>query len=105
MKSFFVLITCIVVVTLPALAQRWEWVYPLPTGNDLFDVQFVNDSVGWAGGAFGTLLKTTDGGNTWRLHDLNRNDAVGRMSWTDSVSGSSKRKSCNAHFGRRTELG
>jgi photosystem II stability/assembly factor-like uncharacterized protein len=102
MKSFFVLITCVIVVTLPALAQRWEWLYPLPTGNDLFDVQFVNDSVGWAGGAFGTLLKTTDGGDTWQMHNLNRNDAVARILFTSEsngwiLAGTADAVSYNAH--------
>jgi photosystem II stability/assembly factor-like uncharacterized protein len=33
--------------------------------DHLFDVDFVNENLGWAVGYFGTVLKTTDGGKTW----------------------------------------
>ncbi|MDP9177190.1 MAG: YCF48-related protein [Gemmatimonadota bacterium] len=32
---------------------------------EINDIVFVNDSVGWAGGAAGTILHTTDRGKTW----------------------------------------
>ena len=38
---------------------------PLPTVNELDAVQFVNDSVGWAVGRQGTIIKTIDGGVNW----------------------------------------
>ena len=33
--------------------------------EDLYGVHFINDQVGWVTGAFGTVLKTTNGGQTW----------------------------------------
>ncbi|MEI7727371.1 MAG: YCF48-related protein, partial [Bacteroidota bacterium] len=47
-----------------AIAQ-WSWVNPLPQGNTIHDVQFVNTSTGFAVGDGGTILKTIDGGYTW----------------------------------------
>ena len=51
--------------TFPLAAQNaWE---PLNTGTtqDLQAVHFVNADVGYAAGAAGTVVKTTDGGATW----------------------------------------
>jgi photosystem II stability/assembly factor-like uncharacterized protein len=42
----------------------WQWGNPLPQGNQLQAMAFAGP-VGYASGAFGTLLKTTDGGTTW----------------------------------------
>src|SRR4051812_39951315 len=42
----------------------WQWGNPLPQGNQLKAMAFTGQT-GYAGGAFGTLLKTTDGGTTW----------------------------------------
>ncbi|MCU0444883.1 MAG: T9SS type A sorting domain-containing protein [Microscillaceae bacterium] len=45
--------------------ETWNVVYTSP--YRLWDIQFVNENIGWAvgGGFFGIILKTTDGGNTW----------------------------------------
>ena len=43
----------------------WEWVNPPVQGGTINAVSFVNSSTGWAVGIGGTILKTTDGGNTW----------------------------------------
>jgi len=45
----------------------WKWVNPLPQGNDLNYVQFVNNDVCYATGDNGTLLKSIDKGLTWNL--------------------------------------
>jgi photosystem II stability/assembly factor-like uncharacterized protein len=57
---------------LPALAPAsvqvgssgWQWGNPLPQGNTLRSISFAGAS-GYAGGDFGTLLRTSDGGSTW----------------------------------------
>ncbi len=45
-----------------------QWV-PItsPTGNNLYQIDFVNDSVGFIGGGGGITLKTTDGGQNWNI--------------------------------------
>src|SRR5688572_13901451 len=42
----------------------WTWGSPRPQGEDLNAVAFAGQT-GYAAGAFGTLLKTTDGGRSW----------------------------------------
>jgi photosystem II stability/assembly factor-like uncharacterized protein len=52
-------------VTAPAIAPRWE---PQTSGVTarLRGVSAVTDRVAWASGAGGTVLRTADGGATWR---------------------------------------
>ena len=56
----------------------WKWQNPLPTGNFISDVQFLGDQTGWAVG-LGTILKTSNGGQSW----LNQNKVTG--AWLISV--------------------
>jgi photosystem II stability/assembly factor-like uncharacterized protein len=44
---------------------QWFWQNPLPQGNTLNDVCFVDENTGWAAGGKGTFLKTNDGGLNW----------------------------------------
>ena len=39
----------------------------VPTRATLNSVSFANKNIGWAAGHWGTILKTTDGGETWTL--------------------------------------
>ncbi|NOS84462.1 MAG: T9SS type A sorting domain-containing protein [Ignavibacteria bacterium] len=43
------------------------WQHPLPTGNDLEAVKFINQQTGIAVGAAGTIMKTTNGGMNWEV--------------------------------------
>ena len=43
----------------------FEWQNPLPQGNGLRSVSFTDANTGTAVGYLGTILRTTDGGETW----------------------------------------
>jgi photosystem II stability/assembly factor-like uncharacterized protein len=43
------------------------WVNPVPQGNHLTFVDFISSTTGYASGVNGTIIRTTDGGNTWSL--------------------------------------
>src|SRR3981189_354735 len=45
-------------------SSGWLWGNPLPQGNTLRAMAFAG-TTGYAVGDFGTLLKTTDAGDTW----------------------------------------
>lgn len=45
-------------------SSGWQWGNPLPQGNTLRSMSFAGND-GYAAGAFGTLLRTADGGSTW----------------------------------------
>ena len=46
-------------------SKRFDWQNPRPQGNSLQAVDFVTDTLGWAVGVNGTVIKTADGGFTW----------------------------------------
>src|SRR4029453_4127649 len=43
----------------------WQWLNPLPSGNNPYRVKFVDANTGYAVGRNSTVLKTTNGGNNW----------------------------------------
>jgi photosystem II stability/assembly factor-like uncharacterized protein len=54
----------------PAGTAQWVWQNPLPQGNDLIDVKMLDSKTGIAVGWGGTILRTTDGGQNWRLVNI-----------------------------------
>jgi len=54
----------IILVSINMFAQ-WEWQNPTPFGNALSKIQFLNNSIGYASGRYGTIIKTTNGGEEW----------------------------------------
>lgn len=54
-----------VLYTLPTNAQEWELINPLPTPEYLFSVHYLNQDTGFVAGQYCTLLRTTDGGESW----------------------------------------
>ena len=51
--------------TEPRMIARWD-VQPTGVTDDLTAVQFVNDNLGFAAGKNNTIIRTTDGGKTWK---------------------------------------
>ena len=45
----------------------WFWQNPLPQGNDLLGASFVDANTGTVVGDYGTIVRTTDGGNSWTI--------------------------------------
>jgi photosystem II stability/assembly factor-like uncharacterized protein len=45
----------------------WTWQNPLPQGNDLFQVNIINQNLAYAIGNGGTVMKSADGGVTWAI--------------------------------------
>lgn len=59
-----VLILASLLMTFNSFAQ-WNWLNPKPQGNNLNAVFFVNGSTGYAAGHHGTIVKSTDSGDSW----------------------------------------
>jgi len=60
--SFYVVIVFLFFSTL--VEAQWEIVNPQPQNNSLFKAQLVSNTIGWAVGGQGTIIKTTNGGAT-----------------------------------------
>ncbi|HMQ69772.1 MAG TPA: YCF48-related protein, partial [Ignavibacteria bacterium] len=65
MKFIIVLLNIVLLTNLSICQSNWYWLNPLPTGNNLTNTCFTDGNTGWAVGFSGTIIKTTDGGNSW----------------------------------------
>jgi len=67
----FVLLLCTFALLLlcspSAVHAGWVWQNPKPQGHYLNAVCFIDDQTGYVAGNAGTIMKTTDGGNTWSI--------------------------------------
>lgn len=54
------------------------------TTEDLTDVSFGSDSVGWAVGAHGVALKSADGGSTWTLGNIGVDERLNAVDAVDA---------------------
>ena len=65
-------ISILLILSMNALAQTevWEWGNPIPQGNELYDVTVVSDSFIVAVGELGSIIKTTDAGETWNVQQF-----------------------------------
>jgi photosystem II stability/assembly factor-like uncharacterized protein len=72
---FLILLACFSVPLTVTLAQ-WNWQSPLPQGNTLLHIQFIDGSLGWATGECGTVIHTTDGGASWYEQEYGRTDNI-----------------------------
>ncbi len=64
------LILLIITFLATALNAQWEWQNPLPQGNGLVSVHFVDSLEGWTVGSFGTVMHTIDGGLSWDILNI-----------------------------------
>ena len=65
----------------------WVWQNPLPQGNHLSSVSFVDANIGTAVGDAGTILRTTDGGATWTPQQSNTTSWLFGVSFGDANHG------------------
>ena len=66
-KIFVFIIVVNIIYPIHSNAQGWEWQNPLPTGNSMKCLDFIDNLTGWFGFSGGTVLHTSDGGNTWEI--------------------------------------
>jgi len=88
MKNIALLFTAFVLIQFTTLAQQgWFWQNPLPQNNTLRSVDFVNELTGWAVGDVKTILRTTDGGTTWKIQSSGTTEQLTGVSFTDTDNG------------------
>src|SRR5438309_799853 len=74
---------------LPAAApdSQWRWQNPLPQGNNLRGASFVDASTGTVVGEHGTIVRTTDGGNSWTIQSSATTQTLWAVSFVDGNHG------------------
>jgi hypothetical protein len=74
-------------VNTASLGARWVWQNPLPQGNTLYGVSFTDANTGTATGDDGTIVRTTDGGNSWVIQSSGTTNTLYGVSFTDTNNG------------------
>jgi photosystem II stability/assembly factor-like uncharacterized protein len=65
----------------------WFWQYPLPLGNPPLAVTMLDVNTVVAVGDAGTILRTTDGGATWKQQSSGTTDGLFGVFFTDANTG------------------
>src|SRR5436309_281526 len=68
-------------------ASSWHWQNPLPQGNNLRGASFVDANTGTVVGEHGTIVRTTDGGNSWTIQASGTTQTLWAVSFTDVTNG------------------
>ncbi len=66
---------------------QWRWQNPLPQGNNLRGASVVNANTSTLVGDYGTIVRTTDGGNNWTIQSSGTTQTLWAVSFTDSSNG------------------
>ena len=66
---------------------RWVWQNPLPQGNTLYGVYFTDANTGTATGDNWTIVRTTDGGDSWSIQSSGTTNTLYGVSFTDADYG------------------
>jgi len=71
MRPYIILLIFLVLIKSVLSQAKWEMILPpSPTSNQLVSLDFIDETTGWSVGEYGTILKTNDGGNTWRIIEI-----------------------------------
>ncbi len=85
--KIFIFILCFLITGKCYSQTGWFWQNPLPQGNSLNSVKFINTTTGWAVGFFGTILRTTNGGTNWISQSSGITNYLDSVFFTDANTG------------------
>ncbi|HDP97789.1 MAG TPA: hypothetical protein ENN22_01225 [bacterium] len=73
--------------------ESWFWQNPNPQGNTLRGVSFSDNYNGTAVGDFGTIIRTSDGGNSWVIQQSGTLETLFDVSFSDANKGPARYES------------
>jgi photosystem II stability/assembly factor-like uncharacterized protein len=80
-------ISLVLIFSAQYIIAQWVLQNPYPQPYNLHDVYFIDNQTGWAAGDNGTMIKTTDGGNTWDVVNSGTNNSLTRIFFTNINTG------------------
>lgn len=84
---FIFLIFLLIMADIRAVSAQWVKQSPLPTGEEITDICFISPDTGWIFGLNGTVLNTTDGGNSWADQSIPTDDRINFGLFLDRENG------------------
>ncbi len=86
LRSFFA--PCVlVVVVVNVMSAQWELRYPDIPADQINDILFLNDSIGFVVNSAGSILMTADGGNTWKIKAHYQRNTFSKIKFLDRQNG------------------
>ncbi len=85
MKKFLILFIYLFIIS--NTHAQWFWQNPLPQGNPLTSICFIDENTGWVVGTGGTIMKTTDGGAIWENQNSGTEEYLISAQFVDPNSG------------------
>jgi len=70
-----------------SISAQILWLNPLPQGNALNSNSCVNSKTCWTAGAYGTILKTSNGGNSWAVESSGTINDLKSVFFSDGNTG------------------
>jgi photosystem II stability/assembly factor-like uncharacterized protein len=86
-KTLLLLYILFISITTANSQSTWFWQQPVPTGNFLYAVDFLNENTGYAVGTVGTIMKTSNGGTNWSVQNSNFSSELLGMGFYDTELG------------------
>ena len=88
MKKSFTFLVLVLISTNVIFAQSFDWTsQPSGVTSTLNDIFFVDNQTGWAVGASGVILATTDAGQTWNTQTSGTTDEFRTVFFIDAITG------------------
>jgi photosystem II stability/assembly factor-like uncharacterized protein len=82
---------CLVILLLllsqMAFSQGWEWLNPLPQGNDLMELQVLAPTLVLSAGNYGAAIVSTDGGAVWTIRNTGERPFPYTMKFVSETEG------------------
>ncbi|MBE2219551.1 MAG: hypothetical protein IAE90_15175, partial [Ignavibacteria bacterium] len=88
MKKILLILIGITIISSTILAQSgWFWQNPLPQGNSLSSARLINSDINYLAGGAGTIVKTTDGGNSWSFINSGTTENILGLHFVNETTG------------------
>ncbi len=79
-KILLILISIFSIVNCKLVSQNgWIWLSPLPQGNSLSNVSYIDSRTIYVSGTLGTLMKSNDGGNSFVVVPTGTRESLGAI--------------------------
>lgn len=62
-----IILFAVILLCQPGFTQGWQWLNPLPQGNDLQNLEYIGDNQLLGVSYEGTAIRSADGGATWSI--------------------------------------
>ena len=86
-RILFLILLCLYLLLSSSAKGQTSWQNPLPTGNDLNNLFFLDSSTGWCVGNVGTVVRTSDGGLSWESRESHTDADLNGLYFSDALHG------------------